>query len=102
MENKKMSNENEMKYFCIGLGLGVAAGFLFAPKAGSEAREYVQAKALEGVDFLKNEAANVIHAASDAVERSSKTIRHQKENVVAAVQAGKAAFDEAAAATPAL
>ena len=64
-----MSNENEMKYFCIGLGLGVAAGFLFAPKAGIDTRDYVQKKAEEGVEFVKNEAANAIHLASDAVQR---------------------------------
>lgn len=96
-----MSNDNEMMCFVIGLGVGAATAFLFAPKSGAETRQLIQSKAAQGSDFLKTRAANAVNTAADAVERSSKTLRHKKENVMAAVEAGKAAFEEAAASTPA-
>jgi len=108
-----MSNNNEMTCFCIGLGLGVAAGFLFAPKSGVETRQYLQnktaegtdylkSKTMEGTDFVKNQTAQVVNAATDVVDRGARTLRHKKENVLAAVEAGKAAYNEAAASTPAV
>jgi gas vesicle protein len=111
-----MTSNDEMKCFWMGLGIGVAAGVLFAPKSGAETRQFIQSKTMEGTDYLKNQAtqavkegseyvknqaAQVANAASEAVERSSKTIRHKKENVMAAVDAGKAAYDEATKTTPA-
>jgi gas vesicle protein len=95
-----MSENNEVMCFCIGLGLGVAAGFLFAPKSGEETRRLLQNKTMEGTEYLKSQADNVVNAATDVVDRGTKTIRHKKENVLAAVEAGKAAYREAAATTP--
>jgi len=111
-----MTSNDEMKCFWIGLGVGVAAGVLFAPKSGAETRQLIQSKTMEGTDYIKNQAtqavkegseyvknqaAQVANAASDAIDRSSKTIRHKKENVMAAVEAGRAAYDEANKTTPA-
>ena len=97
-----MADDNQLKYFCAGVGLGVAAAFLFAPKSGPESRVYLQTITKDGADYLKAQAASALDAVSDAVERGSKKIRYQKENVAAAMEAGKAAFDEAEAATPVL
>ena len=96
-----MSNVNEMKCFWIGIGVGVAAGVLFAPKSGAEARQFIQSKTQEGTDTIRNKANGVVHAAAEAVERGAKSIRYQKENVLAAVESGRAAYSEAVAATPA-
>jgi gas vesicle protein len=110
-----MSNTSETTCFVLGLGIGVAAAFLFAPKSGAETRELIQSKAQEGADYIKNQTtqavkegtdyvknqtAQVVNAATDAVDRGAKTIRYKKENVLAAVEAGKNAYNEAAAATP--
>lgn len=95
-----MNNTNEFKWLAIGFGLGVTAGCLFAPKTGSETREYLQGKAAEGTDYLKTQASGAVNAAADALGRGGKTIRQQKENVVAAVEAGQAAYREAVATTP--
>lgn len=95
-----MSNTNELKCFAIGLGLGVTAGFLLAPKSGSEARQYLQGKAAEGTGYLKSQAGGAMNAAANILDRSGKTIRQQKENVAAAVEAGQVAYREAVASTP--
>ena len=93
-----MSNESEMKYFCVGLGLGVAAAFLLAPKSGAESRQLFQNKTKEVADSIKDRAATAVSTAADALERSSYKLRHQKEQFVAAVEAGKAAFQHAGTA----
>ncbi len=97
-----MVNNSEWKCFFIGLGIGTAAGLLFAPNSGADTRRLIQDKAAEGSDYLKDQAAGAVQTAADAVERGGKTLRHRKENVIAAVEAGKVAYNEAAAATPAL
>ena len=96
-----MSNVNEMKYFWIGVGLGVTAGLLLAPKSGAEARQFIQNKTQEGAETIRNKATGVVQTAAEAVERGAKSIRYQKENVLAAVESGRAAYSEAVAATPA-
>ena len=95
-----MNNTNELKCFALGLGVGVTAGLLLAPKSGSEVRQYLQSKAAEGTDYLKNQANGVINAAAGVIDRSGKTLRQQKENVAAAVEAGQVAYREAVATTP--
>ncbi len=48
-----MEDDNKFSYFFLGLGLGVAVGLLFAPKAGAETRDLLLTKADEGKEFLK-------------------------------------------------
>ena len=95
-----MNTTNELKWLVAGLGLGVTAGFLFAPKSGVDARGYLQSKAGEGADYIKNQANCAMSGAAAALDRGSKTLRQQKENVVAAVEAGQTAYREAVASTP--
>lgn len=95
-----MTNENATKLFCFGLGIGVATAFLLTPKSGSDSRKYLKSKADEGADYLKRQAQELANGAADVLERGAKTVRHQKENVMAAVNAGKDAFREGVATTP--
>jgi gas vesicle protein len=97
-----MVNETEFKCLCLGLGLGVAAGFLFAPKKGLDTRRHLQGKLQDTTSYVKNQASNVAQKAADVVERGGASIRQQKENVVAAVEAGKAAYREATATSPSI
>ena len=97
-----MFKEQELKCFCIGLGVGAAAGLLFSPTSGVVTRKMIQSKATEGTDYIRNQATIAAHAAADAVDRGNRTIRQRKENVLAAVEAGKAAYSEASAATPSM
>jgi gas vesicle protein len=89
-----MEDDNKLSYFFLGLGLGVAVGVLFAPKAGIETREFLRSKADEGVDLAKRRASELRDQASDAVERGKSTIQRQKDNLSAAMEAGKAAYRE--------
>jgi hypothetical protein len=45
-----------MGNFLLGLGVGLIGGTLFAPRSGSETREYLRGKAGEGSDYLRSKA----------------------------------------------
>jgi gas vesicle protein len=90
-----MEDDSKLSFFFLGLGLGVAVGVLFAPKSGSETREFLRSKADEGTDFVKRRAEDLRDSAADALDRSKDTIRRHKDNLSAAVDAGKQAYREA-------
>jgi gas vesicle protein len=90
-----MEDDNKLSYFFLGLGLGVAVGVLFAPKSGAETRDFLRSKADEGTDYVKRRAEDLRDSATDAIDRSKDTIRRHKENLSAAVDAGRHAYREA-------
>ena len=94
-----MEDDNKLSYFFLGLGLGVAVGVLFAPKAGAETRDFLLSKAGEGTDYVKGQAGNLKETAAEALERSKQTILKHKENLASAVEAGKQAYREATTTT---
>jgi len=90
-----MEDDSKLSYFFLGLGLGVAVGVLFAPKSGEETRQFLRSKAEEDTDYVKRRAEDLRDTASDAIDRSKEGIRRHKENLSAAVDAGKQAYREA-------
>jgi gas vesicle protein len=90
-----MEDDNKLSYFFLGLGLGVAVGVLFAPKSGVETRALLRDKAEESTDFVKRKSTELREQAIDAVERSKSQVQRHKENLSAAVEAGRAAYREA-------
>jgi gas vesicle protein len=90
-----MDEEKRLPYFFLGLGLGVAVGMLFAPKSGEETRDFIKQKADEGTDYIKRRGEDLRGTASDYVEKGRTVITKQKDNIAAAVDAGKAAYREA-------
>jgi gas vesicle protein len=91
---------NEFTYFGLGAAVGVAVGVLFASRPGSETQEYLRSKAEDGTDYVKACASDVRDAASEVIERGKKAVRHQAENLTAAVDAGVQSYREAAQTTP--
>ncbi len=90
-----MEDDSRLSYFFLGLGLGVAVGVLFAPKSGSETRELLKSKANEGRDYLKKRSEELRDSAGDLIERGKSAITRQKDQLAAAVEAGKQAYREA-------
>jgi gas vesicle protein len=101
-----MEDKSGFGYFLLGLGIGVAAGILWAPRSGEETRQLLADKAGDGADFLrsraqdgteyvKNRADDVKQSASELYEKSRTTVARHKENLAAAVEAGKQAYREA-------
>ena len=92
-----MEDENKLSYFFLGLGLGVAVGVLFAPKSGAETRDMIRSKANEGADYAKRRAEEFREQASDAIQRGKQTVARHKDNLSAAVDAGRQAYRDATA-----
>ena len=78
-KGETMEDDNKLSYFFLGLGLGVVAGVLFAPKSGAETRDFLASKANEGADLAKRRAEEMREAAVEtydaAYPRSSVTKR---------------------------
>lgn len=92
---------SKLSYFAFGLGLGLAVGVLFAPKSGEETREYIRVKADEGRDYLRRRGDELRDQAEDAIDRGRTAVNRQRENLSAAVEAGKQAYrDSVSGRTP--
>lgn len=101
-----MEEKSGFGYFLLGLGIGVAAGLLWAPRSGEETRALLADKAGEGTDYLKSRAqdgsdyvrqrtGDLKQSAADLYDKGRSTVYQQKENLSAAVEAGKQAYRDA-------
>jgi gas vesicle protein len=89
-----MGDDNKFSYFFLGLGLGVAVGLLFAPKTGADTRELLLSKADEGRDYLKRKSSELRDQASDVIDKGKNAVTRQRDNLSAAMEAGKQAYRE--------
>jgi gas vesicle protein len=105
-EQTNMEDDNKLSFFFLGLGLGVAVGILFAPKSGEETRQMIRSKAAESGDYLKRRSSELADsagdlldkskgAAGDLLDRGKGVLGRQKDQLNAAVEAGKQAYREA-------
>ncbi|GAC1643763.1 MAG: hypothetical protein NVS9B15_00420 [Acidobacteriaceae bacterium] len=89
-------SNNSIGWFIAGLGLGALVGVMFAPKAGSETREYVAGRANEGADYLKNSTQQAKEAWGGVVDKSKEYVDRGKQQVQSAFDAGRRAYQEKA------
>ena len=94
-----MEDDSKVGYFFLGLGVGIAAGLLFAPKSGEETRAMIKSKASDGSDYVKRRSGELRDTASEAVDRGREVVNRQKDQIAAAVQAGKQAYRESLASS---
>jgi gas vesicle protein len=90
-----MGDDNKFSYFFLGLGLGVAVGLLFAPKTGADTRELLLSKADEGRDYLKRKSSELRDQAGEVIDKGKTAVTRQRDNLSAAMEAGKQAYREA-------
>ena len=90
-----MEDDKRFPYFLLGFGIGVAVGVLFAPKSGEETRQLIRAKAGESTEYIKKRGGEFRQSASELYEKGRDAITRQKDNLAAAVRAGKDAYQEA-------
>ncbi len=86
--------ENKATYFFLGLGLGIAAGMLLAPKSGTETRNLIASKAGEGKDYLRRRSGELRDSATEVIDRGKSAVTRQRDQINAAVEAGKQAYRE--------
>ncbi len=101
-----MEEKSGFGYFLLGLGIGVAAGLLWAPRSGEETRalladkagesaDYLKSRALDGTEYVKQRTGDLKQTAADLYDKGRNTVYQQKENLTAAVEAGKQAYRDA-------
>ena len=86
-------------WFLAGLGLGAAAGILYAPRSGNETREQLRARAEEGREYIKNRAREAREQAAQWADKGRDVVSQQKEQFRAAYEAGRQAYHEATTET---
>jgi gas vesicle protein len=92
-----MDDSKGLSYFLLGLGVGVAVGIVFAPTSGQETRGRIRSRALESGDYLKRRSEDLRESATDLVDRGKNAVRSQREQLNAAVEAGRQAYRESIA-----
>jgi gas vesicle protein len=89
-----MDDTKGLSYFLLGLGVGVAVGIVFAPTSGEETRGRIRSKANEGGDYLRRRSEDLRESAVDLVDRGRTAVGRQREQLNAAVEAGRQAYRE--------
>ncbi|MFZ0200861.1 MAG: YtxH domain-containing protein [Candidatus Sulfotelmatobacter sp.] len=82
-------------WFLAGVGLGGLIGVLYAPRAGSETREELRARAEQGSEYVRNRAREAREQASGWVDKGRDVVNQQKDQFRAAYEAGRQAYQEA-------
>jgi gas vesicle protein len=81
-------------FFLAGLGIGAIVALLLAPKSGKETRDYISQRAEEGRDYLASKGREYRRQAEDYVDKAKDVVTRQKEQLSAALEAGKQAYQE--------
>jgi gas vesicle protein len=101
-----MANTGEkFLYFLIGGFVGAAIGLLFAPKSGEETRAFLGSKYREGTqalgekarqgrDFVADKSREVSEAIAETIDKGKEALSRQRDQLNAAIEAGKQAYDE--------
>ena len=93
-----MSDESnggaKLAFFLAGMGIGAILALLFAPKSGEETRQLISRKAGEGRDYVRARGQELRKDAEDLVEKAKEVVNQQKEQLSAALEAGKQAYQE--------
>jgi HAD superfamily hydrolase (TIGR01509 family) len=88
---EKLMNSSNIFYFLTGLGIGAAAGILYAPKSGPETREFLKTKSEEGASYAKQTASHTIdfakQKADELSQTAAETIDHATQIVKDAMEA---------------
>lgn len=93
-ENCESNVGAKMGFFLAGLGIGAVIALLFAPTSGEEAREYLGRKADEGREYMTGKGREIQRQAEELVEKAKDLVTQQKEQLSAALEAGKQAYQE--------
>jgi gas vesicle protein len=90
-----MDDTKSLSYFFLGLGLGVAVGMIFAPQAGAETRTLIRTRATEGGEAIRRKGNEFAEGATGLLDKGKSVIGRQREQLNAAVEAGRSAYREA-------
>lgn len=85
-------NRNSASGFVIGLACGLGLGLFSTSRYWRTTRSLIEAKAGEGANYLRRQAAHLRDTATDAIEKSSDEVARHKAGLMRAIETGKAAY----------
>lgn len=81
-------------FFVLGGFIGAAVALLLAPRSGEETRRLIAAKTRESADFVANRAKDMTEKSSGLIDRGKELLQQQRDQLSAALEAGKQAYRE--------
>jgi len=92
--SEEASTGEKALYLMLGAMIGAATALLLAPRSGVETRKLLISKAREGADLVASRTRAVAGKTSDYVERGKELLQQQRDQLSAALDAGKQAYKE--------
>jgi gas vesicle protein len=81
-------------FFILGGFIGAAIALLLAPRSGEETRRLIAMKTRESADFIASRAKEVSEKTGGLVDRGKELLQQQRDQLAAALEAGKQAYRE--------
>lgn len=94
MDGNGSNGSAKFAYFLAGLGFGAAIALLFAPRSGQETRDLLGSRATQGREYLNTRSREVREQAEQVMGKAKDLVAQQKEQLSAALEAGKQAYQE--------
>ena len=91
---EEASGSEKALYLILGAMIGATAALLLAPRSGGETRRLIASRARESADVISNRTKDVAGKTTDYVDRGKEVLQHQRDQISAAIQAGKQAYKE--------
>jgi gas vesicle protein len=85
---------SKLSFFLVGGGIGAIIALLFAPRSGRETRDIIAQKAAENRERVLATSRNVGDRVSTYIEKGKEVVNTQREQMAAAIEAGKQAYRE--------
>jgi gas vesicle protein len=83
---------SKLAYFLVGGGIGAVIALLFAPRSGRETREIIAQRATESRERVLSASRNVGEKVSTYIDKGKEVVSTQREQIAAAIEAGKQAY----------
>jgi gas vesicle protein len=80
---------SQTRCFFYGLGVGLAAGVLMAPRSGIKTRKKLVETARESQDFVMREGAGLRDSVVDKLNRTKRAAQATAEGIGIALEVGK-------------
>jgi gas vesicle protein len=81
-------------FFVLGAFIGAATALLLAPRSGEETRKLIASKARESAEYMASRTRNAAEKASSYVDKGKEVLQQQRDQLSAALEAGKQAYRE--------
>ena len=85
---------SSLPYLLIGIGIGMVAGLLLAPRSGEEMREDIRRRTHEGMDYLNQQADKLRDGAEKVVSKGKEWLGKQSEAIQSAVETRKPSHEQ--------